>query len=68
MFWWDSAPACRASAYAQCETTQNHAYRTGASLLGYTKLYGQVPGGQAEFLGVADGALRAGQGAGRAAG
>ena len=22
----------------------------GASLLGYTKLYGQVPGGQAEFL------------------
>ena len=25
-------------------------YGTGAALLGYTKLYGQVPGGQAEFL------------------
>ena len=25
-------------------------YDTGASLLGYTKLYGQVPGGQAEYL------------------
>ena len=56
---------CGRGRYAQCETTQNHAYGTGASLLGYTKLYGQVPGGQAEFLRVADGALRAGQGAGR---
>lgn len=25
-------------------------YGTGAALLGYTKLYGQVPGGQAEYL------------------
>jgi threonine dehydrogenase-like Zn-dependent dehydrogenase len=35
---------------SQCETTQVHEYGTGAALLGYTKLYGQVPGGQAEFL------------------
>jgi threonine dehydrogenase-like Zn-dependent dehydrogenase len=34
----------------QCETTQNREHGTGASLFGYTKLYGQVPGGQAEFL------------------
>jgi threonine dehydrogenase-like Zn-dependent dehydrogenase len=27
-----------------------HDYGTGASLFGYTKLYGQVPGGQAELL------------------
>jgi threonine dehydrogenase-like Zn-dependent dehydrogenase len=27
-----------------------HEYGTGGSLFGYTKLYGQVPGGQAEFL------------------
>ena len=30
--------------------TQVHEYGTGAALLGYTKLYGEVPGGQAEFL------------------
>src|SRR6195952_2395776 len=35
---------------SQCETTQNTAHGTGASLLGYSKLYGQVPGGQAEYL------------------
>ncbi|MFJ8622200.1 alcohol dehydrogenase catalytic domain-containing protein [Kitasatospora sp. NPDC093550] len=35
---------------SQCETTQVHAYGTGAALFGYTKLYGQVPGGQAELL------------------
>jgi threonine dehydrogenase-like Zn-dependent dehydrogenase len=27
-----------------------HAYESGAALFGYTKLYGQVPGGQAEYL------------------
>jgi threonine dehydrogenase-like Zn-dependent dehydrogenase len=27
-----------------------HEHGTGAALFGYTKLYGQVPGGQAEFL------------------
>jgi threonine dehydrogenase-like Zn-dependent dehydrogenase len=38
--------------FSQCETTQVHQHQKGAALLGYTKLYGQVPGGQAEFLGV----------------
>src|SRR3954462_8925832 len=41
---------CDKGLMSQCETTQVHDYGTGASLLGYTKLYGQVPGGQAEFL------------------
>ena len=34
----------------QCETTQVRAYGKGAALFGYTKMYGQVPGGQAEYL------------------
>jgi threonine dehydrogenase-like Zn-dependent dehydrogenase len=41
---------CDRQLFAQCETTQNHEAEKGASLLGYTKLYGQVPGGQAELL------------------
>jgi len=41
---------CTEGLQSQCETTQVHDYGTGASLLGYTKLYGQVPGGQAEYL------------------
>jgi threonine dehydrogenase-like Zn-dependent dehydrogenase len=41
---------CERELYAQCETTQNRDQGTGASLFGYTKLYGQVPGGQAEYL------------------
>src|SRR4051812_37143611 len=41
---------CEEGLQSQCETTQVHEYGTGASLLGYTKLYGQVPGGQAEYL------------------
>ncbi|HEY8493404.1 MAG TPA: alcohol dehydrogenase catalytic domain-containing protein, partial [Myxococcota bacterium] len=41
---------CHTGLQSQCETTQVREYDTGASLLGYTKLYGQVPGGQAEFL------------------
>ena len=41
---------CDKGLMTQCETTQNEEWGTGASLLGYTKLYGQVPGGQAEFL------------------
>lgn len=41
---------CGKGLQSQCETTQVHEYGTGAALLGYTKLYGQVPGGQAEFL------------------
>ncbi|MGC9665606.1 zinc-dependent alcohol dehydrogenase [Planosporangium sp. 12N6] len=34
----------------QCEVTQVREYGTGAALFGYTKLYGHVPGGQAELL------------------
>ena len=41
---------CSRKYFAQCETTQNRETEKGASLFGYTKLYGQVPGGQAEFL------------------
>jgi threonine dehydrogenase-like Zn-dependent dehydrogenase len=41
---------CGKGLQSQCETTQVRDYGTGAALLGYTKLYGQVPGGQAEFL------------------
>jgi threonine dehydrogenase-like Zn-dependent dehydrogenase len=41
---------CDQGLQSQCETTQNHEYGRGASLFGYTKMYGQVPGGQAEYL------------------
>lgn len=41
---------CDEGLYSQCETTQVQAWGCGAALLGYTKLYGQVPGGQAEYL------------------
>jgi threonine dehydrogenase-like Zn-dependent dehydrogenase len=41
---------CERQFFAQCETTQNRETEKGASLFGYTKLYGQVPGGQAEYL------------------
>ncbi|HEY7346304.1 MAG TPA: zinc-dependent alcohol dehydrogenase [Gaiella sp.] len=41
---------CGRGLHSQCETTQNTEHGTGGSLFGYTKLYGQVPGGQAEYL------------------
>jgi threonine dehydrogenase-like Zn-dependent dehydrogenase len=41
---------CDQKLYTQCETTQVRDQGMGAALFGYTKLYGQVPGGQAEFL------------------
>ena len=41
---------CDRQYFAQCETTQVREYGNGAALFGYTKLYGQVPGGQAEYL------------------
>jgi threonine dehydrogenase-like Zn-dependent dehydrogenase len=41
---------CQRGLQSQCETTQVREHGTGASLFGYTKLYGQVPGGQAEYL------------------
>jgi threonine dehydrogenase-like Zn-dependent dehydrogenase len=41
---------CDHGLMSQCETTQVREHGMGAALLGYTKLYGQVPGGQAEYL------------------
>jgi threonine dehydrogenase-like Zn-dependent dehydrogenase len=41
---------CERGLHSQCETTQVREQGMGASLFGYTKLYGQVPGGQAEYL------------------
>jgi threonine dehydrogenase-like Zn-dependent dehydrogenase len=41
---------CERGLHSQCETTQNRAFDKGASLLGYTHVYGGVPGGQAELL------------------
>ncbi|WP_431963795.1 zinc-dependent alcohol dehydrogenase [Actinacidiphila sp. bgisy160] len=41
---------CREGLPTQCETTQVTEYGCGAELFGYTKLYGRVPGGQAEYL------------------
>ena len=42
--------ACSNGLQSQCEVTQVREYDTGAALFGYTKLYGQVPGAQAEYL------------------
>ena len=41
---------CEQNLQTQCETTQVREHGMGAALYGYTKLYGQVPGGQAQFL------------------
>ena len=41
---------CSEGLHSQCETTQVREEGSGAALFGYTKLYGQVPGGQAELL------------------
>jgi threonine dehydrogenase-like Zn-dependent dehydrogenase len=41
---------CDQQLYSQCETTQVKDQGKGAALFGYTKLYGEVPGGQAELL------------------
>ncbi|SDN67927.1 zinc-dependent alcohol dehydrogenase [Allokutzneria albata] len=41
---------CSQGLQSQCETTQVREQGMGAALFGYTKLYGQVPGGQAEYL------------------
>ena len=41
---------CDRRLYAQCETTQVRSEGKGAALYGYTKLYGGVPGAQAEYL------------------
>src|SRR3954451_9762005 len=41
---------CGEGLQSQCETTQNRDQGTGAALFGYSKLYGEVAGGQAEYL------------------
>jgi threonine dehydrogenase-like Zn-dependent dehydrogenase len=41
---------CDQQLHSQCETTQVREQGKGAALFGYTKMYGQVPGGQAELL------------------
>lgn len=41
---------CRRGLQSQCETTQVREEEKGARLFGYTRLYGSVPGGQAEFV------------------
>jgi S-(hydroxymethyl)glutathione dehydrogenase/alcohol dehydrogenase len=41
---------CDQGLYTQCETTQVRDQGMGAALFGFSKLYGEVPGGQAEYL------------------
>ncbi len=41
---------CDEQLYTQCETTQVRDQGMGAALFGYSELYGEVPGGQAEYL------------------
>lgn len=41
---------CRKGLQSQCETTQVTEYGTGATLLGYSKLYGQLAGGTSGIL------------------
>ncbi len=46
----NSCCMCSQGLQSQCETTQQREQDRGAALFGYTKMYGQVPGGQAEYL------------------
>jgi threonine dehydrogenase-like Zn-dependent dehydrogenase len=41
---------CHEKLFSQCETTQVKEQGNGAALFGFSKLYGEVPGGQAEYL------------------
>ena len=41
---------CKAGLQTQCDVTRVREHDKGAALFGYTALYGQVPGGQAEYL------------------
>lgn len=41
---------CDRRLYSQCETTQVTEQGNGARLFGYSRLYGSVPGGQAQYL------------------
>ena len=41
---------CDQGLQSQCETTQVHEQGMGSTMVGFATLYGNVPGGQAEFL------------------
>lgn len=41
---------CDTGLMSQCETTQVRDMGKGAALFGFTKMYGNIPGGQAEYL------------------
>lgn len=45
-----SCHMCDKKLYTQCETTQVRDKGMGAALFGYSELYGEIPGGQAELL------------------
>ncbi|BAX91473.1 zinc-dependent alcohol dehydrogenase [Mycobacterium shigaense] len=45
-----SCHMCHHRLFTQCETTQVRDQGMGAALFGYSELYGEVPGGQAELL------------------
>ena len=45
-----SCHMCGKQLYTQCETTQVREKGMGAALFGYSELYGEIPGGQAELL------------------
>lgn len=46
---------CEHGLHSQCETTQVREYERGAAMFGYTKMYGHVAGGQAQYLRVPQG-------------
>lgn len=41
---------CKQGLQSQCETTQVREQESGCALFGFSTLYGEVPGGQAEYL------------------
>ncbi|GAA1754792.1 zinc-dependent alcohol dehydrogenase [Kocuria aegyptia] len=41
---------CTQGLQSQCETTQVREYNSGCAIYGYSRMYGSVPGGQAEYL------------------
>ena len=41
---------CDQGLFTQCETTQVRSEGSGAAIFGYSRLYGSIPGGQAEYL------------------
>lgn len=45
-----SCEMCHKGLTTQCEITQVREHNRCAAMFGYTKLYGHIPGGQAEFL------------------